>query len=70
MHAKTEQGYTPLLLAAYYGRVLMVSLLLDRGAKLEAKTRQGFTALCLAAEQVGDACTDHTYSILAVQLLL
>ena len=34
-----QNGYTPLLLAAWYGHLAMVEYLLERGADIEAKDK-------------------------------
>ena len=44
-----QHNITPLHVAAKWGKVNMVSLLLDKGAALEAKTRDGLTPLHCAA---------------------
>jgi len=45
----TSRMLTPLMKAAYAGKVEMVKLLLDRGADVEARDGNGTTALMLAA---------------------
>jgi ankyrin repeat protein len=47
--AKSEQGLTPLHLAARRGHLEVVELLLDRGAGLEETDARGFTPLLYAA---------------------
>ena len=44
-----QHNITPLHVAAKWGKANMVSLLLDKGANLEAKTRDGLTPLHCAA---------------------
>ncbi|HLA35142.1 MAG TPA: ankyrin repeat domain-containing protein [Rhodocyclaceae bacterium] len=44
-------GWTPLHYAAYFARLELLQLLLDRGAKLEARAPNGRTALMLASQQ-------------------
>ena len=44
-----QHNITPLHVAAKWGKVNMVSLLLDKGSNLESKTRDGLTPLHCAA---------------------
>jgi ankyrin repeat protein len=44
-----EEKYTPLLYAAWIGRVDLVQALLDGGARIEEKNPRGWTALHVAA---------------------
>lgn len=44
-----QHNITPLHVAAKWGKANMVTLLLDKGANLEAKTRDGLTPLHCAA---------------------
>ena len=54
---RDEDGFTPLLLAAYFGHAEVCELLLERGkANIEETTRLGNTALKLAAQE-GHAST-------------
>ena len=48
VNAKREDGFTALLLAAFFGRIEIVELLLERGADIHAKTRFGTSALVWA----------------------
>ena len=48
VNAKREDGFTALLLAAFFGRTEIVELLLERGADIHAKTRFGTSALMWA----------------------
>lgn len=48
INAKREDGFTALLLAAFFGRTEIVELLLERGADIHAKTRFGTSALMWA----------------------
>lgn len=48
LNAKREDGFTALLLAAFFGRNEIVELLLERGADIHAKTRFGTSALMWA----------------------
>lgn len=47
--AKSNQGWTPLHLATYFGHAQMVQLLLDNGADVDALNDAGDTALHKAA---------------------
>lgn len=47
----SEDGYTPLHWAAWFGRLRQVELLVTLGAELEAKTPCGKSALLVAADQ-------------------
>ena len=54
---KTNDGFTPLLLAAYFGHAEVCQLLLERGkANIEETTPKGNTALNIAAME-GHAST-------------
>jgi ankyrin repeat protein len=48
-NATDPRGWTPLMLAARHNHLALVSVLCERGARLEARTGQGTTALMLAA---------------------
>ena len=48
INAKREDGFTALLLAAFFGRTAIVELLLERGADIHVKTRFGTSALVWA----------------------
>ena len=48
VNAKRDDGFTALLLAAFFGRTEIVGLLLERGADIHAKTRFGTSALVWA----------------------
>jgi ankyrin repeat protein len=54
VNAKTQDGWTPLLGAAFNGDSAMVGLLLDRGADRSARTRTGMTAVAIARERGHD----------------
>ncbi len=45
VNGSNDRGYTPLILASYYGRSEMVKLLIENGADVNFKSSQG-TALC------------------------
>jgi len=51
--AKTNQGFTALMVASYKGQAEAVKLLLDKGANLEAKGYNGWTALIWRPCQTG-----------------
>lgn len=53
--AQGPQGESLLLLAATHGQAEIVSLLLDRGADINARGAGGYTALHLAAQQGNEA---------------
>jgi len=46
---RNKDGYTPLHLAAAFGKTNMVKLLINRGANIKAKTKEGITPLYSAA---------------------
>ncbi len=48
VNVKDENGYAPLMWAAFYGNTTIVQILIDRGADLDLKTKSGGTALKLA----------------------
>jgi len=50
IEARTNQGATPLLMAAQQGANVAVRFLLDRGADIEARDNEGNTPLHLAAD--------------------
>ena len=54
MNACSEEGYTPLQVAALCGRARVVRALLDRGAELGWRSRRGATALHFAARSAGN----------------
>lgn len=56
VHAKDENGWTPLHEAARAGSVEAVKLLVEKGADVNVKTAYGQTALYLATHEHGD---DH-----------
>jgi ankyrin repeat protein len=60
--AKTSQGFTALMAAAYGGHDEAVAALLAGGAQTEAKNSQGDTALMLAA---GNGHADAVAALLA-----
>ena len=44
-NAKTDNGWTALHWASYYGKTAAIELLLKAGADVDAKTNNGYTAL-------------------------
>ena len=54
LNACSEEGYTPLQVAALCGRARVVRALLDRGAELSRRSRRGATALHFAARSAGN----------------
>ena len=50
-HVENLNNYTPLHLASLNGRTLVVELLIDHRADIEAKARIGFTPLLMAASE-------------------
>lgn len=53
-----QHNITPLHVACKWGKMAMVSLLLDKGANIEAKTRDGLTPLHCAARSGHDQVVD------------
>ena len=51
VNAKDDENYTPLIEAAYWGRVVVVSTLIAAGADVNAKTNYGYTPLSEAVRQ-------------------
>lgn len=49
--ATTDQLFTPLLIAAFNGKLELAKRLVAAGANVEAKNKQQFTAACIAAQQ-------------------
>ena len=49
MNAKTKQGETVLMYAAWHGRLEVVKFLIDKGADVNAKDKDGETALSLVS---------------------
>jgi ankyrin len=64
-----QHHITPLHVAAKWGKTNMVSLLIEKGANIEAKTRDGLTPLHCAArsghEQVVDMLLERSAPISA-----
>jgi hypothetical protein len=52
VNAKGQDGWTPLMYAALYGNVESATLLLDRGAPVNARNDAGGTALMYAVDDV------------------
>lgn len=55
----SQHNITPLHVACKWGKMGMVSLLLDKGANIEAKTRDGLTPLHCAARSGHHEVVDH-----------
>jgi ankyrin repeat protein len=53
LRLEDSQNYTPLRLAAYYGQMKIVEMLLEGGAEINAKDKNGWTALRWAAQHRG-----------------
>ncbi len=51
MESRSEEGYTALALAAYYGKTEAAAFLIKRGANLETRQRDGYTPLIIAARR-------------------
>ena len=51
VNAKDDENYTPLIEAAYWGRVVVVSTLIAAGADVNAKTNYGYTPLSEAVRK-------------------
>ena len=68
INARNEEGSTPLIEAAGYGRLSIVGALLKKGADLEARNKHGSTALLVAACDCAIATMPDTYDV--VKLLL
>jgi ankyrin repeat protein len=66
--ARNEEGATPLIEAAGFGRLAIVKMLLQSGADLEARSNNGSTALHSAACDCALATMPDTYDV--VKLLL
>lgn len=48
---KTDQLFTPLLIASFNGKLGLVKRLVEAGANIEAKNKQLYTATCIAAQE-------------------
>ena len=61
INAKSDGGFTPLMIAAYEGSSDCVKLLLMHGAEVNAKDDEGDTALhvAVAANRDGSAEREH-----------
>ncbi len=68
INALDEEGATPLIEAAGFGRLAIVKMLLQRGANLETRSNSGGTALHAAACDCALATMPDTYDV--VKLLL
>ena len=51
VNAKDDENYTPLIEAAYWGRIVVVSTLIAAGADVNAKTNYGYTPLSEAVRR-------------------
>lgn len=51
LECTTDQLFTPLLIAAFNGKLLLAKRLVAAGANLKAKNKQQYTAVCIAAQQ-------------------
>merc|ERR1712078_73687 len=56
VNAQGKDGYTSLLLAAYYNHPNVIRILLESGAKRQARNMLGKTALQIATEKGHDEC--------------
>jgi uncharacterized protein len=68
INALNEEGATPLIEAAAFGRLAIVKMLLQNGADLETRSKSGGTALHAAACDCAIATMPDTYDV--VKLLL
>ena len=53
-----QHNITPLHVAAKWGKITLVTMLIEKGANIEAKTRDGLTPLHCAARSGHDAVVD------------
>lgn len=51
LETTTDQLFTPLLIAAYNGKLELTKLLIAAGANIEARNKQHYTAVGVAAQQ-------------------
>lgn len=51
LESTTDQLFTPLLIAAFNGKLKLVKFLVAAGAHIEARNKQHYTALGIAAQQ-------------------
>ena len=61
-----QHNITPLHVAAKWGKVNMVSLLLDKGSNLESKTRDGLTPLHCAARSGHENVVDMMVQVWSI----
>jgi ankyrin repeat protein len=54
VNAQTNNGWTPLMIAAQSGQANTVKVLLDAGANMNLKNNEGKTALTVAFKQEGN----------------
>lgn len=51
IESTTDQLFTPLLIAAFNGKLRLAKRLVAAGANIEAKNKQHYTAACIAAQE-------------------
>lgn len=66
--ARDDDGETPLMVAAAFGRTGTAEILLERGAQIEARDNDGNTALLMAACDCAQATMPDTYEVIGLLL--
>ena len=54
VNEKDEEGWTPLIMAAWYGNFVITYILLKAGADIDSKNSDGDTALVVARKRGND----------------
>ena len=64
---KDSNGFTPLILASYYGHTAIVKYLLEQGANVDQRDKNGWTALIYASYynyyDIAQILLDHNASV-------